>query len=114
MMGMGPRTWFSRSILGRRRWEEEMARHEYDESKDVLIREIEYPEIGDRQHACIAIWQYDGGDIKLGIQRKISTRQGTITKAIGRMTRSEANIIIPLLTAALADDALWAPAAARR
>jgi hypothetical protein len=101
------------SILGRRRWEEEMAKHEYDEGKDVLIREIDYVAIGERQHACIGIWSYNGGDAKLGIQRKIGTRSGTITKAIGRMTRSEAGVIIPICAAALADDALWTPAAVK-
>jgi len=110
---MKPRTWFHKSVLGRKRWEEEMAKHEYDEGKDVLIREIDYVQIGDRQHACIGIWSYNGGDAKLGIQRKIGTRSGTITKAIGRMTRSEAGIIIPICAAALADDALWTPAAVK-
>jgi len=96
------------SILGRRRWEEvAMAKSEYDPAKDILIKELEYVEIGDRQHACIAVWCYNGGDIKLGIQRKIGTRVGTVTKAIGRMTREEAKIIIPICAAALADDALW-------
>ena len=90
-----------------------MAKHVYDEGKDVLIREIEYVEIGERQHACIGIWSYNGGDAKLGIQRKISTRVGTITKAIGRMTRQEANIIIPICSKALADDAIWTPAAVK-
>jgi len=100
------------SILGRRRWEDEMAKtSEYDPAKDVLIKELDYVEIGDRQHACIAVWCYNDGDIKLGIQRKVSSRVGTITKAIGRMTREEAKIIIPICAAALADDALWtAPA----
>ena len=51
-----------------------MAKSEYDPAKDILIKELEYVEIGDRQHACIAVWCYNGGDIKLGIQRKVSSR----------------------------------------
>jgi hypothetical protein len=110
---MNPRTWFHKSVLGRKRWEEEMAKHEYDEGKDALIRELDYVAIGERQFACIGIWSYNGGEAKLGIQRKISTRQGTITKAIGRMTRSEANIIFKVIAEALADDSVWTPGAVK-
>lgn len=86
-----------------------MAKSEYDPAKDKQLREIEYVKIGERQHVEIGIWSYNGGEAKLGINRKVNTHSGTVTRAIGRMTRSEAQIIIPLLSSALLDETKWTP-----
>lgn len=84
-----------------------MAKNEYDPAKDKLLREIEYVQLGERQHAMIGIWSYNGDEPKLGIQRKINTRAGTTTRVMGRMTRAEARIIIPLCAAVLEDESKW-------
>lgn len=80
----------------------------YDEKKDARIHEVAFEKLNDRQSVDISIYSYDGGELKVGVNRKVHTQGGTRTDAIKRMTRDEARIVVDLLAKAVNDDSFWA------
>lgn len=79
----------------------------YDEKKDARIHEVAFEKLNERQSVDVSVYSYDGGELKLGVNRKVHTSGGTRTDAIRRMTRDEARIVGELLLKAASDDSYW-------
>lgn len=75
----------------------------YDQSKDKVVKAFGDIQVGEKVFA-IGIFQYNGGDKKLGIQKKFTKQNGSVTYgSMGRLTRDEAVAIHEALAVALAD-----------
>jgi hypothetical protein len=79
----------------------------YDQAKDKTIKTYPDVVIGDKTFA-VAIYQYNGGEKKLGIQRKFKKKGGAVEyNSLGRLTRTEAMGLLPIIRDAINDVEVW-------
>lgn len=78
----------------------------YNETKDVTLHLCEpyrFTIDGQGQVIQIGVYRYNGGEVKIGIQRKLQTPTELKPSKLGRLTIAEAQYIMSKLPEAMAE-----------
>jgi len=79
----------------------------YDAEKDKVVKNFGEVQVEDKMFT-IGIYQYNGGEKKIGIQRKFTKRDGSVSYGpMGRLTRYEAIAIREVFITTLSDLETW-------
>ena len=76
----------------------------YDATKDKLVKKFDDVAVGEKVFV-IGVYKYNGGDPKLGIQKKFTSREGKVSYgSMGRLFKEEARAILHALDKASEED----------